>query len=75
MGVDGDKSQESLTLHRSMLNREGYHETTRIVGAFVDLGVKLDILLYNIVMHNAMEASDYSTAFKVFNTPLPSVKF
>lgn len=58
----------ALILHRSMLNQEAYHQTTNVVGAFVELGVKLDILLYNVVMHNAMEAGDYSTAFKVFNT-------
>ncbi|KAJ4357807.1 uncharacterized protein N0V89_002383 [Didymosphaeria variabile] len=58
----------ALTLHRSMMNKESYHETTGIVATLVDFGVKLDILLYNVIIHNAMEASDHTTAFKVYNT-------
>ncbi|KAL1612388.1 hypothetical protein SLS60_000614 [Paraconiothyrium brasiliense] len=58
----------ALTLHRSMMNKESYHETTGIVATLVDFGVKLDILLYNVIIHNAMEASDHTTAFRVYNT-------
>jgi pentatricopeptide repeat protein len=58
----------ALTLHRSMVNKENYHETTGIVATLVDFGVKLDILLYNVIIHNAMEAGDHHTAFKVYNT-------
>ena len=79
-GADNRKTKEELVnqqrfkwtcaliLHRSMLNKESYHDTTGIVAAFVELGVVLDTLLYNVIMHNAMEAGDYSTAFKVYNT-------
>jgi pentatricopeptide repeat protein len=38
------------------------------VAAFVELGVKMDLLLYDVIMHNAMDAGDYATAFKVFNS-------
>lgn len=58
----------ALTLHRSMMNKDSYHETTGIVATLVDFGVKLDILLYNVIIHNAMEAGDHMTAFKVYNT-------
>ncbi|KAK7179195.1 hypothetical protein DPSP01_012095 [Paraphaeosphaeria sporulosa] len=58
----------ALTLHRSMMNKDAYHETTGIVATLVGFGVKLDILLYNVIMRNAMEAGDVDTAFKVYNT-------
>jgi pentatricopeptide repeat protein len=58
----------ALTLHRSMMNKENYHETTGIVATIVDFGVKLDIILYNVIIHNAMQAGDHHTAFKVYNT-------
>jgi pentatricopeptide repeat protein len=58
----------ALILRKSMSKNQDYHETPAIVAAIVGLGVKMDILLYNVVMHNAMEARDYATAFKVYNT-------
>lgn len=58
----------ALILRESMSKSQDYHETPNIVATIVGLGIKMDILLYNVVMHNAMEASDYSTAFKVYNT-------
>ncbi|KAF2127062.1 hypothetical protein P153DRAFT_260193, partial [Dothidotthia symphoricarpi CBS 119687] len=57
----------AVILRKSTSKGENYHETPGIVAAFVRLGVKMDILLYNVVMHNAMEAGDYATAFKVYN--------
>ncbi|PSN63903.1 hypothetical protein BS50DRAFT_576527 [Corynespora cassiicola Philippines] len=53
-------------LRGSMKNR-GYHESTTIVSDFVKLGVKFDVLLYNVIISNAMEAGDYATAFQVYN--------
>ena len=58
----------ALILRNSMSKSKDYHETPGIVASFVRLGIKMDILLYNVVMHNAMEAGDYVTAFKVYNT-------
>ncbi|KAF1960220.1 hypothetical protein CC80DRAFT_465921 [Byssothecium circinans] len=58
----------ALILRKSSGKGRNYHETTSIVTAFVELGSKLDILLYNVIMHNAMDAGDYSTAFKVYNS-------
>ncbi|EOA92309.1 hypothetical protein ACJQWK_03304 [Exserohilum turcicum] len=55
-------------LRHSMSASHDFHQTPLIVAAFVRLGIKMDILLYNIVMHNAMQAGDYNTAFKVYNT-------
>ncbi|USP76755.1 hypothetical protein yc1106_04029 [Curvularia clavata] len=54
-------------LRKSMSTSHDFHQTPSVVAAFVRLGIKMDILLYNIVMHNAMEAGDYTTAFKVYN--------
>lgn len=58
----------ALILRESMSDGQGYHDTTAIVARFLNLGIKMDILLYNVIMHNAMEAGDYRTAFKVYNT-------
>lgn len=55
-------------LRGSMREGNNYHETPNIVAAFVQFGVKMDLLLYDVVMRNAMEAGDFATAFKVFNT-------
>jgi pentatricopeptide repeat protein len=57
----------ALILRRSTSKGQNYHATTEIVADFLKLGVKLDILLYNVIMHNAMEASDHATAFRVYN--------
>tara|TARA_R110002003_G_scaffold448_16_gene19951 strand:- start:9858 stop:12005 length:2148 start_codon:yes stop_codon:yes gene_type:complete len=57
----------ALILRKSIAKGQNYHETPGIVAAIVHLGIKMDILLYNVVMHNAMEAGDYVTAFKVYN--------
>jgi pentatricopeptide repeat protein len=54
-------------LRKSMSASQDYHQTPTIVAKFVHLRIKMDILLYNVVMHNAMEAGDYATAFKVYN--------
>ncbi|RMZ66193.1 pentatricopeptide repeat [Pyrenophora seminiperda CCB06] len=55
-------------LRKSMSANHNFQQTPVVVATLVRLGIKMDILLYNIVMHNAMEAGDYTTAFKVFNT-------
>ncbi|KZM28259.1 hypothetical protein ST47_g593 [Ascochyta rabiei] len=54
-------------LRGSMRRGNNYHETPSIVAAFVGLGVKMDLLLYDVVMRNAMDAGDFATAFKVYN--------
>lgn len=54
-------------LRGSMREAKNYHDTPGIVAAFVQFGVKMDILLYDVIMHNAMDAGDFATAFKVFN--------
>ncbi|KAF2035338.1 hypothetical protein EK21DRAFT_53881 [Setomelanomma holmii] len=57
----------ALILRKSIANNQNYHETPGIVAAIVRLGIRMDIRMYNVVMHNAMEAGDYATAFKVYN--------
>jgi pentatricopeptide repeat protein len=56
----------ALILRRSVCSGQNYILTTEIVAAYLRLGLKLDILLYNVIMHNAMEAGDHSTAFRVY---------
>jgi pentatricopeptide repeat protein len=58
----------AVILRKSMSASQDFHQTPVIVAAIVRLGVKMDVLLYNVVMHNAMEAGDYVTAFKVYNS-------
>lgn len=57
----------AAVLRGSMRKANNYHETPGIVAKFVEFGVKMDLLLYDVVMHNAMDAGDFATAFKVFN--------
>jgi pentatricopeptide repeat protein len=57
----------ALLLRKSMSKNQEYTETPSIVAELVRLGIKMDVLLYNVVMHNAMDAGDYATAFKVYN--------
>ena len=66
-GTDPFQWTCAAILRGSMREPENYHETPGIVAAFVQLGVKMDLLLYDVIMHNAMDAGDYTTAFKVFN--------
>ncbi|KAJ4341952.1 hypothetical protein N0V95_007078 [Ascochyta clinopodiicola] len=54
-------------LRGSMREANNYHETPSIVEVFVGFGVKMDLLLYDVVMRNAMDAGDFGTAFKVYN--------
>jgi pentatricopeptide repeat protein len=67
-GTDPFQWACATILRGSMRDPENYHETPGIVAAFVELGVKMDLLLYDVIMHNAMDAGDYATAFKVFNS-------
>jgi pentatricopeptide repeat protein len=57
----------ALIIRKSMAKSDHYHETTGIVAALVELGVRLNTLLYNAIISNAMEAGDYTTAFAVYN--------
>ncbi|KAF2662336.1 hypothetical protein K491DRAFT_686817 [Lophiostoma macrostomum CBS 122681] len=57
----------ALILRQSVRDGQNYHKTTDIVAEFLDMGLKLDLLLYNVIIHNAIEAGDYKTAFRVFN--------
>lgn len=58
----------ALILRKTASLETDYRTTTRLVENFVGMGVKIDITLYNVVMHNAMEAGDYATAFKLYNS-------
>lgn len=57
----------ALVLRKSMSENANYHDTPRIMAIIAGWEIKTDLLLHNIVMHNAMEAYDYATAFKVYN--------
>ncbi|KAF2471533.1 uncharacterized protein BDR25DRAFT_342277 [Lindgomyces ingoldianus] len=57
----------AVVLRKSMSNPSKFHKTSEIVAQFVAMGLNMDILLYNVIIANAMEAGDYSTAFRVYN--------
>jgi pentatricopeptide repeat protein len=57
----------ALLLRKSMSQGQEYNETPVIVAELVRMGIRMDTLLYNVVIHNAMDACDYPTAFKVYN--------
>jgi len=58
----------ALILRKSVSMDTGYRTTLRLVEKFISMGIKMDIGLYNVVMHNAMDAGDYATAFKLYNS-------
>ncbi|KAF2117531.1 hypothetical protein BDV96DRAFT_489521 [Lophiotrema nucula] len=57
----------ALILRKSLKDPDSYHMTSSIVAEFLRFGVKLDTLLYNVIIHNAMDAKDHATAFNVYN--------
>ena len=69
LAVDSERFRWTCAtiLRGSMRQAKNYHETPGIVAEFVKFGVRMDLLLYDVVMHNAMEAGDFATAFKVYN--------
>lgn len=63
--VKRDRFMQTCAL---VLRKSVYRETPGIVAAIAELGVKLDLLPYNVIISNAVEAGDMSTAFQVYNT-------
>lgn len=57
----------ALIVRKASSLDDGYRSSLRLVEKFVGMGVRMDISLYNVVMHNAMDARDYATAFKLYN--------
>ncbi|CAI6338560.1 unnamed protein product [Periconia digitata] len=58
----------ALMLRKSSDGGRNYHDMHRIIAAILGMGVKLDTLLYNVMMQNTMEAGDYTTAFQIYNS-------
>lgn len=58
----------ALILRKSANQKSGYRATPLLVESFVRMGVKMNLALYNVVIHNAMEAGDFTTAFKLYNS-------
>ncbi|KAF2847940.1 hypothetical protein T440DRAFT_470532 [Plenodomus tracheiphilus IPT5] len=58
----------ALILRKTASQESGYRATPGLIENFIGMGVKMDLTLYNVVMHNAMEAGDYATAFKLYNS-------
>lgn len=56
----------ALVLRKSSMGGHNHSQTTELVAAFLRMGLKLDILMYNVIMHNAMEAGDIPTALRVY---------
>lgn len=53
-------------IRRSRNLAGSYQSTSHIVQALIDLGVRLDITSYNILMNNAAEAGDHGTTWKIY---------
>lgn len=59
----------ALVLRRSITHGgQDYHNMNETIAAMVEMGLKMDRLLCNVVMKNAMDAGDYSTAFQIYNS-------
>ncbi|KAF2013862.1 hypothetical protein BU24DRAFT_424894 [Aaosphaeria arxii CBS 175.79] len=56
----------ALVLRKCVQGGKNYHLMNQIVAKLLDLGIELDVHLYNVIMSNAMEAADPDTAFQVF---------
>lgn len=54
-------------LRSSATKAEAYHASSDILSSFVKMGVRLNIYLYTIVMHNAVDHGDLQTALNVFD--------
>ncbi|KAF2269266.1 hypothetical protein CC78DRAFT_540300 [Lojkania enalia] len=54
-------------LRKSIKDGQNYHEMSRIVAEYLRLGVQLTLTIFNVMMHNSMEAGDHTTAFRVYN--------
>ncbi|KAF2491149.1 hypothetical protein BU16DRAFT_530703 [Lophium mytilinum] len=57
----------SAVLRCSASDGKSYHATAGIVARLLELGVCLDTQLYNIIIHNAVEARDYQTAWRIYD--------
>ncbi|KAF2809802.1 uncharacterized protein BDZ99DRAFT_463552 [Mytilinidion resinicola] len=57
----------SAVLRCSAGDGKSYHATAGIVARLLELGVSLDTQLYNIIIHNAVEARDYQTAWRIYD--------
>ena len=55
----------ATVLHQSRHHPNGLRVCLRIIENLVDIGVKLDTFLCNIIMHNAVEAGDLDTMHSV----------
>ncbi|KAF2086118.1 hypothetical protein K490DRAFT_67041 [Saccharata proteae CBS 121410] len=56
----------SHVLRKSTVNRDAYQQSSQTLSAMLEMGVKLDRILYNIIMHNAVDAGDFPTALQIY---------
>ena len=72
LGVDVNQyaflSNCSTVLRRSSEQADGLRVCLRVVSTLVDIGVKLDGPITDIIMLNAVEAGDLKTAFSVYHS-------
>lgn len=57
----------SVVLRGSVLYGKAYHATSEIVARLMQMGVELNYHLYAILIHNAVDAGDLQTAFRIYN--------
>ncbi|KAF2231234.1 hypothetical protein EV356DRAFT_507176 [Viridothelium virens] len=61
------QSISTLTLRRSMLSPNGYHDNPSIIATMLNLGIPINMQHYTVVILNAVEAEDHSTALRTYN--------
>lgn len=67
--VSTDIFKQSCTsvIRGSVIGGNSYHATSDIVAGLLQMGVRFNIHLYTVIIHNAVEAGDIQMAFRVFN--------
>ncbi|KAL9095736.1 MAG: hypothetical protein Q9165_002168 [Trypethelium subeluteriae] len=61
------QSISTLALRRSMLSPNGYHDNPSIIATMLNLGIPINLYHYTVVILNAVEAEDHSTALRTYN--------
>ena len=57
----------NIALRRSMLSENGYHDNPWIVAAMLDVGIPMNMGHYAVLLVNASEVGDDSTALSTYN--------
>ena len=62
----GFKAITAKILRKSILSPTGYHDSSWIISRFMDMGHTVGVQLQNVLISNAFDSDDQSTALNVF---------